>query len=228
VKRTGLAVLAGILALPFAAETAPSRYFIFGAAVDFPGEETDVPVYFEDAAVQTETNAGFNVSFGGGFRPRQNVRLEGEVGYRSSKIDDVKVLYINTVGMGIEGGKGDITGLSFMANGWYDLYNGQSWSPYFGGGIGAAQVSLNDFLIVTYPIVPNPPMTERVLVDDKAWQFAYQVGAGLGYELKESIVIDLSYRYFATLDPKFTDAGGNELEANYSHHNVQIAITYGL
>lgn len=227
-KRIGLAVLAGILALPFAAETAPDRYFIFGAAVDFPGEETDVPAYFEDLAVQTETSAGFNVNFGVGLRPRQNVRLEGEVAYRSSKIDDVKLLYINTIGIGLEGGKGDITGLSFMANAWYDLYDGQSWSPYFGGGLGAAQVSLNDFLIVTYPIVPNPPTTERLLVDDKAWQFAYQVGAGLGYELKESIVVDLSYRYFATLDPKFTDVEGNELEANYSHHNVQIAITYGL
>jgi opacity protein-like surface antigen len=226
-RRIGFAVLAGILALPFTAEAAPDRYFTFGVAVDFPGEEIDVPAYFGDLGVRTETNTGFGVNFSGGFRMRENVRLEGEVGYRSGKIEDVELMYINSVGIGVDGGTGDITGLSFMANTWYDFYGGERWSPYFGGGIGAAQVSLSDFSILTYPIVPDPTTTERLLVDDEAWQFAYQVGAGLGYELKESIVVDLSYRYFATLDAKFTDVEGNELEAAYSHHNVQIAIMYG-
>jgi opacity protein-like surface antigen len=226
-RRIGLAILAGILALPFTAEAAPDRYFTFGVAADFPGEEIDVPAYFEDLGVRTETNTGYGVNFSGGFRIRENVRLEGEAGYRSGKIEDVELMYVNTVGIGVDGGTGTITGLSFMANAWYDFYGAERWWTYFGGGIGTAQVSLNDFSIVTYPIVPDPAMTERLLVDDEAWQFAYQVGAGLGYELKESIVVDLSYRYFATLDPKFTDVGGNELEADYSHHNVQIAITYG-
>ena len=227
-RRVGLAVLAGILALPLAAEAGPDRYFTFGVAIDFPGEETDIPAHFEDLGVRTETNTGYAVSFSGGLRARENVRLEGEVAYRSNKIEDVELMYIHSVGIGVEGGSGDITGLSFMANTWYDLYGDQGWSPYFGGGIGVAQVSLSDFSLETYPIVPDPQTTERLLVDDKAWQFAYQVGAGFGYELTESIVVDLSYRYFATLDPKFTDVGENELEANYSHHNIQVAITYGL
>ena len=225
-KKVALAVLAGILALPFTARAANHGYVIVGAGVDFPGEEVDAPVYFSDFGIRTHTKAGFLLNCGGGYRILENLRLEGQVGYRSSNIDDAKVTYMNVVGVGVDGGSGDISSLSFMANVWYDFYLGERWSPYFGWGIGAAQVSLKDFSIRTYPIVPNPPTTQTLLVDDQDWQFAYQVGLGLGYELNKSFIIDLGYRYFATLKPKFADAGGNELEADYSHHSVQLAIRY--
>jgi len=225
-KKIALAVLAGILTLPFTAQAGDHGYFFVGAGVDFPGEEVDAPVYFSDFGIRTDTKAGFLVNCGGGYQILENLRLEGEVGYRSSKIDDVEVTYMNVVGIGVEGGSGDITSLSFMANTWYDFYHRGRWSPYFGGGIGAAQVSLKDFSIGTYPNVPNPPMTQRLLVDDEDWQFAYQVGVGVGYELNKSFIIDLGYRYFATLKPSFADAGGNELEADYSHHSSRLAIMY--
>jgi OOP family OmpA-OmpF porin len=225
-KKIVLVVLAGILPLPFIAEAADRGYFVVGAGIDLPGEEVDVPAYFSDFGVRTDTKAGLMINCGGGYRIAKNLRLEGQVGYRSSKIDDVEVINMNIVGIGVEGGSGDITSLSFMVNTWYDFYNRGRWLPYFGGGIGAAEVSLKDFSIRTHPTVPNPQTTQRLLVDDENWRFAYQAGAGVGYELSESFIIDLGYRYFATLKPKFTDAGGNELEANYSHHSIQLSITY--
>jgi len=225
-KKIVLVVLVGILALPFTAEAADRGYFVVGAGIDLPGEEVDVPAYFNDFGVRTETKAGLMVHCGGGYRIVENLRLEGQVGYRSSKINDVEVTYMNVVGIGVEGGCGDITSLSFMVNTWYDFFNRGRWSPYFGGGMGVAQVSLKDFSIGTHPTVPNPQTTQRLLVDDEDWQFAYQAGAGAGYGVSESFIIDLGYRYFATLKPKFADAGGNELEADYSHHSVQLAITY--
>jgi OOP family OmpA-OmpF porin len=226
VKRIGVTLLAAILALPFAAEAADQGYFFVGGGVDFPGEEVDAPVYFSDFGVRTDTKAGLLVYFGGGYRMLENLRLEGQVGYRSSKIDDVKLTYMNAVGIGLDGGSGDITSLSFMANAWYDFYHQGRWSPYFGGGVGAAQVSLKDFSIGTRPVVPGASTTQRLLADDEDWQLAYQAGAGMGFELDENLVVDLAYRYFATLKPKFSDAGGNELEADYSHHSVQLAVAY--
>ena len=183
-------------------------------------------LHFSDFGVRTDTKAGFLVNCGGGYQIAENLRLEGQVGYRSSKIDDIEVTYMNVVGIGVDGGSGDITSLSLMGNAWYDFYNRGRWSPYFGGGIGMAQASLEDFSIETHPNVPDPPITQRLLVDDKDWQFAYQAGAGVGYGLSESFTVDLSYRYFASLKPTFTDAGGNELKADYAHHSVQLAMMY--
>ncbi|MGB7061766.1 MAG: outer membrane beta-barrel protein [Candidatus Zixiibacteriota bacterium] len=225
-RRVVLIVLAGLLSVPFAAKAADQGYFFVGAGVDLPGEELDAPVHFSDFGVRTDTKAGFLVNCGGGYQIAENLRLEGQVGYRSSKIDDIEVTYMNVVGIGVEGGSGDITSLSFMVNTWYDFYDRGRWLPYFGGGIGAAQVSLKDFSIGTHPSLPNPPITQRLLVDDEDWQFAYQAGAGLGYALSESFTVDLGYRYFASLKPKFTDAGANELKADYVHHSVQLAMTY--
>ncbi|NIN01073.1 MAG: outer membrane beta-barrel protein [candidate division Zixibacteria bacterium] len=137
-KKVALAVLAGILALPFTARAAEQGYVIVGAGVDFPGEEVDAPVYFSGFGIRTDTKAGFLVNCGGGYRILENPRLEGQVGYRSSSIDDVKVTYMDVVGVGVDGGSGDITSLSFMANVWYDFYLGERWSPHFGWGIGVA------------------------------------------------------------------------------------------
>lgn len=225
-KKIAVAVLAAICTLPFAAEAAEHPYFVVGAGIDFPGQEVDAPAYFSDFGVRTDTKAGFLAICAGGYKVLQNLRVEGQVGYRSSKIDNVELTYMNVVGIGVDGGSGDIASLSFMANTWYDFYLGQRWLPYFGAGVGAAQVSLKDFSIGTHPTIPNPPTTQRLLVDDKDWQFAYQLGTGLGYELNQAFTIDLGYRYFATLKPKFVDAGGNELEADYSHQSLQLAVRY--
>lgn len=225
-RRVVLVALAGLLAAPFAAKAADHGYFFIGAGVDLPGEELDAPVHFSDFGVRTDTKAGFLVNCGGGYQIAENLRLEAQVGYRSSKIDDIEVTYMNVVGIGVEGGSGDITSLSFMVNAWYDFYNRGRWLPYFGGGIGAAQVSLKDFSIGIHPSVPDPPITQRLLVDDEDWQFAYQAGAGVGYALSESFTVDLGYRYFASLKPTFTDAGGNELKTDYAHHSAQLAMRY--
>jgi opacity protein-like surface antigen len=92
--------------------------------------------------------------------------------------------------------------------------------------VGIAQVSLKDFVLKTAPVVPNAPITETLLVDDKDSKLAYQFGAGLKYRLNERFIIDLGYRYFATLEPDLADVVGNALEVDYSHQSVQVGITY--
>ena len=225
-KAVVLLSLAGLLSVPFAANAADNGYFFAGAGIDLPGEEIDAPVHFTDLGVRTDTKAGFLLNCGGGYRISENLRLEAQVAYRSSKIHDIEVTYMNVVGMGVDGGSGDITSLSLMVNTWYDFYNRERWSPYFGGGVGMAQASLEDFSIEIHPNVPDPPITQRLLVDDEDWKFAYQAGVGVGYVLSKSFNVDLGYRYFASLEPTFTDAGGNELKADYAHHSVQLGMTY--
>ena len=111
-KAVVLLSLVGFLSVPFAAKAADHGYFFVGAGVDLPGEELDAPVHFSDFGVRTDTRAGFLVNCGGGYQIAENLRLEGQVGYRSSKIDDIEVTYMNVVGIGVEGGSVGISSSS--------------------------------------------------------------------------------------------------------------------
>ena len=156
----------------------------------------------------------------------ENLRIEGEAAYRKSHIDDVKVTYSNVFGLGVDGGEGDIKCLSLMVNTWYDHFFGERLSFYLGGGIGAARVSVKDFSINTYPIVPSPTITKRDLIDNTDWRLAYQAGIGLGYKLNETFVIDLGYRYFATSDPELSDVERNDIKMDNSHDSFLLSIRY--
>ena len=111
--------------------------------------------------------------------------------------------------------------IAFMANVDYDFDTGSRWVPYVGGGLGVATISLD-----------TESSSGTSLVDDSDTVFAYQVGAGIGYEfpLEEghSITVSLDYRYFGTQTPTFTgDVTGAEFDATINGHDVGIGIIYG-
>ena len=111
--------------------------------------------------------------------------------------------------------------LAFMVNADYDFDTGSRWVPYVGGGLGVATISLD-----------TKTASGRSLTDDSDTVFAYQVGAGIGYEfpLEEgrSITVSLDYRYFGTQTPTFTgDLTGTEFDATINGHDIGIGIIYG-
>ena len=69
-------------------------------------------------------------------------------------------------------------------------------------------------------------------VDDRDTVFAYQVGAGIGYEFPlsegRSLTVSLDWRYFDTQTPTFTGKlTGNEFETEISGHDIGIGLMYG-
>ena len=116
---------------------------------------------------------------------------------------------------------GDFSMVAFMANVDYDFDTGSRWVPYVGGGLGVAIISID-----------TETDTGRPLADDSDTVFAYQVGAGIGYEfpLEEgrSITVSLDWRYFATQDPTFTgQVTGGKFDVGISGHDIGIGIIYG-
>lgn len=143
-------------------------------------------------------------AFGNGFR------AEGEFGYRQSSLDEIKVNSGNTFNA-----EGDVSALSFMANGFYDFDVGMKIKPYVGGGIGAARVSANDVRI-----------GGAQLVDDSDVVFAYQAVGGLGYDLTTNLTAFAEYRYFATVDPTFNATGGGDFDSQFMSHNALLGVRY--
>ena len=116
---------------------------------------------------------------------------------------------------------GNFSMLAFMANVDYDFDTGSRWVPYVGGGLGVATISID-----------TEDVNGNSFADDSDTVFAYQVGAGLGYEfpLEEgrSVTVSLDWRYFATQDPTFKgDLTGTEFDVGISGHDVGMSVIYG-
>jgi opacity protein-like surface antigen len=134
-------------------------------------------------------------------------RVEIEFAYRSNDLDQVEFADSD-----MDAG-GEATVFSVMLNTFGEYRETTPWIPYVGAGIGWARISLKDVDISRGP-----------LVDDEDNRFAFQFGAGLGYELSPHFALDLGYRYFAVLEPEFRDAQGEEFESEYRTHQIHLGV----
>ena len=136
------------------------------------------------------------------------VRLEGEVSYRQLMLSDYEYASydghkgpsIESLNESIDVESGELKALNLMANVWLDLDVGGGFRPYLGGGIGGGQLTLGTtaktrrFTLGAIQI----PETTQEFPDSSAWAFAYQVGAGLAYELLLGLSVSVGYRLSGT------------------------------
>ncbi len=146
-------------------------------------------------------------------------RLEAEIGYQQNDIDGVNAIeegedlvLLPAVGVPAEG---DISVLSLMANGYYDIDLG-GVDLYATAGVGVAQVDFDDFRYGD-DIEEDGPST-----DFSETTLAWQVGAGLAVPIGTNIALDARYRYFAT-----TDFSINGTNMNVASHNVLLGLRVG-
>ncbi|MEJ2688016.1 MAG: outer membrane beta-barrel protein [Gammaproteobacteria bacterium] len=163
--------------------------------------------------------SGYNVAGVLGWNYGQNWRAEAELGYRRNDLD--KLAVDKATGTGLAGGQtydahGHVGTTDVMGNLWYDVDTGSRWKPYVGGGIGWAHINAN-----------NVSANGVSLADDTSNVFAYQLGAGIGYELTRRTTVSVNYRYFATKDPTFTNvATGTKFNSQYRTNNVGLSLRY--
>jgi len=127
-------------------------------------------------------------------------RYEGEISYMASDMDTY------------DGDPADaeIDALTFLANGYLDFDIGGPLTPYITGGIGASNIEISE-----------PGYTDE---DDTV--FTYQVGAGVGYAVSETVTLDCRYRYISGQDMEFSE-GGSTAEVEVASHNLTIGLRMG-
>ena len=106
-----------------------------------------------------------------------------------------------------------------MANVYFDFRPGKSWRPYFGGGIGVANLDLD---IDSVGGIATP-------FSDTDTVFAYQAMAGVEYKFTPRLSLGAEYRYFATTDPEFDDTvivTPVSIESEYKSHNILVRLRY--
>lgn len=141
-------------------------------------------------------NIGFDTGYvisGAVGRSFPGFRGEIELSYQDNDVGNFTLGGI-TVDAATAGISGDVSVLTGMFNGYYDLDMGTALTPYITAGVGYSDVNF------TFAI--DDPDVGTITEDDSDSAISFQIGVGAGYEISENMVFDLRYRYF-TADPKF-------------------------
>ncbi len=130
---------------------------------------------------------------------------------------------------GLHGDEGHISAVSLMANAWYEFnLSNDQWRPYIGGGVGIAWLDMDGLAIASYGT--KDPSTSVIGFHGTESGFAWQLGAGIGYEFAPGKQITLDYRYFngPTMDNVQFNKVENDIDYDYSAHNIMIGVRLGL
>lgn len=138
----------------------------------------------ESPASSTFKAPGLNIAVGAdfqGIRAEDGIRAEIEYAYRALKSKtSVEEDMVGKEKFGMQ---------TYMLNGYYDFSTGTIAKPYVGLGLGLADIK------VKYEDAED-------LVSISKTKFAWNLGAGVGFEVAENITVDVGYRYLNVEDVK--------------------------
>lgn len=156
---------------------------------------------------ELEYDAGYRLNGAIGYKFGMP-RVEAEILYLENDIDKVK--------NDATAVSGQISALGFMINGYLDFTNESRFTPFIMAGVGYANIEIEDYLYAGTRII-----------DDDDNVFAWQVGAGLGIDITENIVLDLAYKYFGAADQEYDNLTSTvNFENEYGNHTFTIGFRY--
>jgi hypothetical protein len=159
-----------------------------GPSAGYEFQQKDLPNYVVPSAA--------GLDFG-------TLRLEGEALVREDALDGLNLSGLDLNPSGNLYTSGDFETMAGMANALVDLPRKAGFSPFFGGGVGYADVSAHDL----DGLGVNPG-------DDRDGVLAYQLRAGLSFSVLSATEVTFGYRYFVTEDLSLTGAGGDAIEVD--------------
>lgn len=115
--------------------------------------------------------------------------------------------------------KSEISGQSFMLNGYYDIENPTIFKPYVGAGVGMAKMKYR--FTDTYPAAPEDNETNSFSKN----KFAYSLMAGVGAEITKNVTLDVGYRYtdYGSFSKTFEDG---KLKFDTKAHQILAGVRY--
>jgi OOP family OmpA-OmpF porin len=150
-------------------------------------------------------------SFANGLRP------ELEVDFRRNQFRKLNNNVAGTSETDVNGFEDNLTG---MANIWYDLKTSSGFfsvvHPYIGGGVGISRFDVDKFSVGG---------VEGVNGFDTV--FAYQGGAGVGYDITRHLTASIDWRYLETTKGKFNVEGTDTtIDAKYRSNSLMGGLRY--
>lgn len=137
-------------------------------------------------------------------------RVELEYSRRSNPLDQVKFV------QGSFMGGGNVVSDALLLNCIGVSRDSSRWSPYFGVGIGAARIKVDDLTVTGAPLGTG---SDNV--------FAYQILTGFDVALSDHLSFDLGYRFFGSASPRFTESNDLKGRMGYLNHSVVLGLRVG-
>jgi opacity protein-like surface antigen len=177
--------------------------YSFPDSVDASAGGVDGDVDLEEAPV-----------FGGAVGYRfTHARLELNGSYRKYDVDEVNAQGLSS------SGEGDATSAVALVNLFIDPDLGYPVHPFFGGGVGAAYVAVDTG--------DDSPLE----IDDEAGAFAWNLSAGLTWDVTPNVALSASYRYLRLAGTDFSadlagvDVGDVDVD-DVNSHEVLVGLRY--
>ena len=160
------------------------------------------------------TNMGYILGGAVGYQFNEHIRAEVELSHSSWHVNSY-----NSSGRPFKPATGSISETYLLGNIWYDIPTHSAFTPYVGGGLGAGFTSA-DALFNGGTHGYGPPLSQPNL--------AFQIGAGVKFDLSEKLALDVGYRFKDVTGVHFGDTGGkyDYRNATLASHNVQIGLTF--
>lgn len=150
-----------------------------------------------------ESGLAFDVAVG--YKFNENLRAEGQFGYLSADFDKYKQ------GGESETAKGDLTGMSFMANAFYDVTQlSLPVVPFVGVGLGLI----------------NGESKPEGLSSKSDTVFGYQAIVGASWPANKNLNIDLSYRFQGAASDFEYNFDGVKTKASYMSSSILAGVRY--
>lgn len=183
------------------AEPVKRDYYVSGALGITSTNDAD---FFDSAGNNGDFSIDndINYAIAVGKRFKENWRGEIELSYRSADIDGATLN-----GTSLPATTGDLDTTSLLLNGYYDFRAGKKLRPYLSAGVGLSRHSAESSI--------TAGGSESDVV------FAYQLGTGVSYAVKERTNVFGGYRYASSSDADF-----NGLDAEYDAHEFRVGLAY--
>ncbi|MFK8034831.1 MAG: outer membrane protein [Hyphomicrobiales bacterium] len=228
---TSCAVLSLVAAPAFAEEYSSFDQKTFYAAV-FGGvnllQDSDVSMNLSGASLtspvaEIDFDAGFIVGGAIGVVFAENWRGEAELSYRRNEISSYYEggnVSTTVSSQNLASSDDFVSAFAVMANIWRDFDVNDTFALHLGGGVGVALVSTD--------LTDIDATNDVASIDDTAWVFAGQAGAGIDWKMLNGWIASLDYRAFITEDPSFSgthpNGGTIELEHDYISHSIMVGL----
>lgn len=129
---------------------------------------------------------------------------------------------------------------TFFANAYVDVGNFNGFTPYVGGGIGAAYLDYGTYISSNNPTTTNgggvnaglfnPTDRETQLFNgDSDFRFAWNLQAGASYEINDNLALDGSYRYTRINNgrvARISEASTVTEESDLVGHEFRLGLRY--
>ncbi len=167
-------------------------------------------------------DSGYALSAAAGYR-LGDIRLEGEFTYFNNAIQQASATIPFELGLAPAAAQGDVGLYAFMANIYYDIPTNSRFRPYAGAGLGFYTSRINNLTATFFPVAMLNPVNQT-----SETSFAFQIKAGVSYEISPKSEAFVGYRYFDGSTLNFNDPGNlGQFSPNGARiHAAEIGFRY--